>query len=419
LKKVGVAMPLVISLVTIVTNKLFLALIGVVDTQSTNVVEFADSRLIGYTSQSGGSVVLTRSEIDPCTGKIIDKDVGTATPQNARLKWTWRSESTSLVKYAREYKATSSNGVVLTKNNITAGQYVAPIAEWIFPEITAPGTQPAKLDFTQMTWLTNGLGPDAAGNIWGPITPWPDASAPAAPKACESTAPSSSAPASSAPASTNTATPSSSAPVSSGTADPVLATPTANAGADLKIKPTNVATLVGKADNAASFPSGDLTYSWTQISGPTVTLTGATAATAKFTVPTATSAVSYSFELTVSSKSLSTSSKDTVVVGNGVDTVTITSYSWTNTQGGTISVTAQSSITDGSAKLTLQLMNPNAGNVLTMVSAGNGKYTYSARSTKQPSQGVRVTSTVGGVGNASTFVTAKLKRWHARFFGTT
>jgi hypothetical protein len=176
--------------------------------------------------------------------------------------------------------------------------------------------------------------------------------------------------------------------------------------------------LVGKADNVASFPSGDLTYSWTQISGPTVTLTGATAATAKFTVPSATSAVSYSFELTVSSKSLSTSSKDTVVVGNGVDTVTITSYTWTNSQSGTISVTAQSTITDGSAKLTLQLMNPTAGTAITMVSAGNGKYTYSARSTKQPSQGVKVTSALGGVGNASTFVTAKLKRWHARFFGT-
>jgi hypothetical protein len=297
-----------------------------------------------------------------------------------------------------------------------AGQYVAPIAEWIFPEITAPGTQPAKLDFTQMTWLTNGLGPDANGNAWGPIVPWPDTSSPAAPEACKATTPTTS----STPAASSDATvPTSAAPSSSGTADPTVPTPTANAGADLKARPSTVASLVGKADNAASFPANDLTYSWAQISGPTVTLAGATAATAKFTVPTATSAVSYSFELTVSSKSSGTQSRDTVVVGNGVDTVTITAYTWTNTKSGSISVTAQSSITDGSATLTLQLMTPNAGNAITMtkVSGSPGMFTYNARDTKQPSQGVRVTSTLGGIGNRST-VSQKLKRWHARFFGT-
>lgn len=397
------------------TDHFLLALIGVIDRQSTNVVEFADSRMIGYTSTPGGSVLLTRSEIDPCTGKVVDQDIGSATPQGARLKWEWRSESTTLIKYAREYKATSSNGVKETNGGqILAGQYVAPVAEWIFPEITAPGTQPAKLDFTQMTWLTNGLGPDANGKVWGQLFPWPDASAPAAPKACEATNPTTS----STPVSSDATTPTSAAPSASGTADPTIPSPTANAGADLTIKPSATATLAGKADNAASFPANDLTYSWAQIAGPTVTLTDATAATAKFTVPSATSAVSYSFELTVTSKSKGTQSKDTVVVGNGIDTVTITAYTWTNTQGGTISVAAQSSNT--TAKLTLQLMNPGAGGVLTMtaVSGSPGKFTYNARSTKQPSQGVRVTSTIGGIGNRTT-ISQKLKRWHARFFGTT
>jgi hypothetical protein len=363
--------------------------------------------------------VLTRSEIDPCTGKIVDQDVGSATPQGARLKWTWRSESTSLIKYAREYKATSSNGVKETNGGqILAGQYIAPIAEWIFPEITAPGTQPAKLDFTQMTWLTNGLGPDANGKVWGPINPWPDTSAPAAPKACEVITPTTSS--SSTPASSDATAPTSAAPSSAGTPESTVPTPVANAGPDFKVRPTNVATLAGKANNAASFAATDLTYSWTQVSGPSVALTSATAATAKFTVPTATAPISYSFELTVSSKASGTQSKDVMVVGNNVDVVTITSYTWTNSQSGTIAVTAQSSITDGTPTLTLQLMNPGAGPVLQMVAvAGSpGKFTYNARSTKQPSQGVRVTSSLNGVGNRST-ITAKVKRWHARFFGTT
>jgi hypothetical protein len=396
------------------TDQLLLALIGVIDRQSTNVVEFADSRMIGYTSTPGGSVHLTRSEIDPCTGKVVDQDIGSATPQGARLKWEWRSESTALVKYAREYKATSSNGVKETNGGqILAGQYIAPVAEWIFPEITAPGTQPAKLDFTQMTWLTNGLGPDSNGKVWGPIVPWPDTSSPAAPKACEATTPTTS----STPVSSDTTTPTSAAPSSSGTPDPTIPTPIANAGPDLKIKPSATASLVGTINNTASFPNEDLTYSWTQVTGPSVSLQSATASTAKFVIPSASSTVSYSFELTVSSKSKGTQSKDVVVVGNNVDTVTITAYTWTNTQGGTISVTAQT--TNTTAKLSLQLMNPNAGTALVMVplSGSPGKWTYNARSTKQPSQGIKVSS--NGDGSATrTTVSQKLKRWHARFFGT-
>lgn len=380
-------------------------------------MEFADSRVIGYTSQPGGSVSITRSEIDPCTGKVNDVAVGSASPQGARLKWEWRADSGSLVKYAREYKATSSNGVKETNGGqVLAGQYIAPIAEWIFPEITAPGTQPGKLDFTQMTWMRDGLGPDADGKVWGQVSPWPDTSSPAPFKTCDATTPTT--PTSSALASSDTAASPTTPPAGSSTADPTLATPTADAGPDQKVRPSATATLVGKASNAASFPTNDLTYSWVQTAGPTVTLTGANAASAKFTIPSATSAISYTFELTVTSTSLKTSSKDTIVVGNGVDTVTISSYSWTSSQGGSIAVTAQSSITDGTAKLTLQLMNPNAGAALTMVNAGGGKFTYNARSTKQPSQGVRVTSSIGGVGNRTT-LSQKLKRWHARFFKMT
>jgi hypothetical protein len=64
----------------------------------------------------------------------------------------------------------------------------------------------------------------------------------------------------------------------------------------------------------------------------------------------------------------------------------------------------------------MQLMNPTAGAVLTMVDAGKGKWTYTARSTKQPSGGVRVTSSFKGVGDKAT-LSQKVKRWHARFFG--
>jgi hypothetical protein len=108
------------------------AIIGIFDTQSNGVVEFADSRVIGYSSQPGVSITISRMEIDPCTGEVNDVSVGTATPTGARLKWTWRSGSSSLIKYAREYKATASTGTKETNGGqIIAGQYVAPIAEWV------------------------------------------------------------------------------------------------------------------------------------------------------------------------------------------------------------------------------------------------------------------------------------------------
>ena len=386
------------------------AIIGVFDTQNNGVVEFADSRVIGYSSTPGVSITVSRMEIDPCTGETNDVTVGTASPTGARLKWTWRSGSSSLIKYAREYKATASTGTKETNGGqILAGQYIAPIAEWIFPELTLPGAFPGKLDFSQMTNLRDGIGPDSNGNVWGPLNPWPDTSVPAPFKTCDATTPT---------------TPTSSAPVSGGTGTPPdapIATPSVNAGADQKVRPGVVVSLAGTVDNAASFTPGDLTYSWVQTgSEAKVTLTGASAATASFAVPKVTASISYTFELTVKSKSAGTSSTDTVVVSNnptGPDVVTVTSYTWTNQQGGTISVTAQSNVVDGSAKLTLQLMNPTAGAVLTMVDAGKGKFTYNARSTKQPSAGVKATSNFGASGTKAT-LSQKLKRWHARFFGT-
>lgn len=383
-------------------------LIGVWDTQNVGVVEFADSRMIGVTSEAGATVTISRIEIDPCTGEEHDVVVGSATAAGARNKWTWRADSNVQTKYAREYKATANAGTKLMKNGeILAGQYVAPVDEWIFPEITAPGTQPGKLDFTQMTHLRDGIGPDDDGNMWGQLSPWPDTSAPEPFKKCDAT---------------NTP-PTTGGETGGGTGTgggpaPVL-TPTANAGADLKLRPGVAVKLAGKADNAADFKTGDLTYSWVQTStGTKLTLTGADTATASFTLPSTAAVATYTFELTVKSKSAATESKDTVIVTNdpkGLDTVTVNSYTWTNTQGGTISVTAQSNVVDNTARLTLQLLNPNAGNTLTMVNAGNGKWTYNARSTKQPSGGVRVTSNLGGVGTKTT-LSQKLKRWHARFF---
>ena len=287
---------------------------------------------------------------------------------------------------------------------ITAGQYVAPVTEWIFPEPGVPGHQPGKLDFTTFGWLRDGLGPDSAGNVWGQLDPFPDSTTPSA-KTC-----------------TAITTPTSSAPASSGTTDPGTGTGTtpalsgfaANAGPDVNTRPGVVVKLSGKADNSSTLPANDLTYSWTQVSGPTVTLTGGASATASFTAPAqpsgATAVVKYSFALTVKSASEATNSTDTVDVSSdptALDTVVIDSYTTTTQNGGTVAVTAHTNVVDGTAKMTIQLVNGATGTAIAMADAGGGKFTYNVRSTKKPTGGIILTSSFKGKATSTTTTTKR------------
>lgn len=60
-----------------------------------------------------------------------------------------------------------------TKNGFKAGTYITPVTEWVQGEQVIPGTQPPGMDFSNMAFLTKGVGPDADGNIWGPLDPFP------------------------------------------------------------------------------------------------------------------------------------------------------------------------------------------------------------------------------------------------------
>jgi hypothetical protein len=383
------------------------AIIGTFDTQDPAEVAPADSRFIGYLSDSTAKVVISRIDIDPCGGTPTEVQVGSATPVGVRNKWTWRATSATLTKYAREYRVTTVGGTKATNGGqITAGQYVAPVTEWIFPEPGVPGHQPGKLDFSTFGHLRDGLGPDANGDVWGQLSPWPDATAPSAKTCTAITTPTSSAPATSGTAGAGTGT---------GTA-PALSGFAANAGPDVNTRPGVVVKLVGKADNSSTLPANDLTYSWSQISGPTVTLTGAGSPTPSFTAPSSpssTAIVKYSFALTVTSASEATNSTDNVDVSsdpNAVDTIVIDSYTTTTQNGGTISVTAHTNVVDETAKLSIALVNgATPSTAVLMANSGGGKFTYNVRSTKKPTGGIVVTSNFKGK-TASTTTTTKRRR---------
>jgi len=92
--------------------------------------------------------------------------------------------------------------------------------------------------------------------------------------------------------------------------------PTANAGVDQTVDEGDVVTLTGAA---SSDPEGQgLTYSWTQVAGPTVTLSDATAAQPTFTAPEGVTNTNVQFELTVNDGT-NTSSVDTVTITVNAD----------------------------------------------------------------------------------------------------
>jgi hypothetical protein len=182
-----------------------------------------------------------------------------------------------------------------------------------------------------------------------------------------------------------------------------------DAGADQAVRPGVRVSLKAAVSNSASFAANSLKYSWT--ASPHLTIVNPTAATASFVAPSVTTSTSYTLTVTVTSGT--DSATDTMIVRSDpskADEVVIDSYSWNNRQGGTLSVTAHTNVIDGSASLSLVLNNPNAGAPLGMTASGDGKFTYSARSTKNPTNGITVNSNLKGTASSRTLTARKTRR---------
>jgi len=139
--------------------------------------ESAETRFIGYTSEKAGSPVkVSAIELDPCTGAETLRNInmnGFIDAGDVRNKFVIRKKAAAGDTYTREYVLTTASGSKTTLNQIKAGYYVQPVTEWIQPELAVPGAKPVAFEFAQMKHLTQGLGADENGNIWGPLDPFP------------------------------------------------------------------------------------------------------------------------------------------------------------------------------------------------------------------------------------------------------
>lgn len=375
-------------------------------------------QFIGYTSDPNAAVTVYAIDVDPCTGEETERSVGAASYKrgDVRNKWEWRAATTTTSKYTREYVLRLSTGEKLTDNKINAGRYVQPVLEFLFPEANVPGIVPPVNDFSNFPFLAQGLGYDNQGNLWGQLNPWPGASAPATkscapyspPASTSSTAASASSAAASSTASGSSDSSTSATSIPSSSSSAAASTPTVAVGGTQTSRPGVVVKLGFNVTNQAEFGTNDLTYSWTQVSGPSVTLSSNTAASPSLTAPSGTAKATYIFNIKASSAAAGTSGNANVTIVSDPavkDIVTIDSYTYNSSGGGQITVTASTNIVGYNANLKLYLTNAATGTATTMTYLGNGKYSISLTKTKKPANGITVASDGGGT-KSTTQVTA-------------
>ncbi|KFA50062.1 hypothetical protein S40293_11114 [Stachybotrys chartarum IBT 40293] len=163
----------ILTLGTLVYIRMELGLLGIDNLVSTNT-ELAESRFRGYVSNNRAQIALYAMGIDPCTAAVTDRIIAVV---NVCANAQSRFQADILGGYTHDYSAVAEvNGIPATRlagNGILAGTFVQPANEFIHGEQNVPGTSPPVNDFSQMPWLTLGVGVDEHGNLWGPLDPFP------------------------------------------------------------------------------------------------------------------------------------------------------------------------------------------------------------------------------------------------------
>lgn len=351
--------------------------------------------MIGFLSSCAGATVNIQAiEVNPCTGEENLRTIGSATPrQEARCKWEARLDSSTRTPYTREYRISTGSPVIETKDGIQAGQFIAAVGEWIFPEVDVPGTEPPPYPFGDIRGLVNGDYLD--GKRYGPLNPFPGTTQPTATECSDPNPPTD-------PNATPTPQPEAPAPVAAVS----QFSATQRVGAQI---------LLAGSNTASGIPSGDLVFTWTKTApaSPAVTIQNAGQPTATVVLPAVNAETTFEFTLTVSRKSdpsKSSTAKATVKVSRTADDiVTLDTYTWESRQSGTISVTCHSNVLNGDNKGMSLVLNNGAVTRPMIGGGGAGKWSYNARSTNRPTN-VQCVSDLKGKSAVVTTTTSRRRR---------
>jgi hypothetical protein len=257
------------------------------------------TRFEGFTTDPSRAIHLYGIDVNAADGKLSDRDWGMIGvdqgPPRGAVKGRWRFRPPCTVAIAtdkackapsagtflpptREVRAviegawTPATNPATTggANGLIAGQYHAPILEYIFPE-NIPGTPPPPNNFETIPFLAQGGYTSSANTLVGQLKPWPGKQAPG-----------------------------------------TCVAPTASAGAAFNV--ASGATNVPLSGSATG--SGQLTYAWTAVTPPTTVLTNPTSANPTFnalTIAAGQPAQTMVFSLTVTGCNNQTSSSTVTV----------------------------------------------------------------------------------------------------------
>lgn len=189
---------------------------GIVDNQD---AEVAETRAVAWTTDPTSAIQWFAMDVDPCTGEVTERNISLVQPtiDAPAGKTVFRTNEGQGVKIdasppTRNVGFRSFSGTSTGPNGITAGEFIQPIMDFIFPEQINFGSPPLLNSFQTIPFLASGSGPYIPGNlltgplvpgvIVGQLSPWPGTPQPAttscAPPSATSIAPAP--PASSTPA---------------------------------------------------------------------------------------------------------------------------------------------------------------------------------------------------------------------------
>ncbi|KAH7336719.1 hypothetical protein BKA65DRAFT_564015 [Rhexocercosporidium sp. MPI-PUGE-AT-0058] len=167
-------------------------------------VEVAETRAVAFTTDPSTTIQWFAMDVDPCDGTVTERNIMLLQPsQVAPLgRAIFRLGKTLITPATQQVGFRLSTGTITTGNGLTAGQFIQPIFNFVFPELLAFGDVPLTLNFESIPFLAQGSGPYIPGNPLatppttclrvGQLTnPWPGAAAPvptvcASPPVCSS-----------------------------------------------------------------------------------------------------------------------------------------------------------------------------------------------------------------------------------------
>lgn len=144
-----------------------------------------------FTTDASQAIEWSAQDVDPCTGETSLRSILTGTPSTTIPigKVVYRNGKTPFNTPPRQVIFRASKGVRVLANGLRAGEFVQPLFDYIFPELTNPGDQMFPNNFNVFDYLGLGGGPYSGGvpnagltepfPIVGQLNPWPGKTAPA------------------------------------------------------------------------------------------------------------------------------------------------------------------------------------------------------------------------------------------------